>query len=308
MKFSIAIPAYKPEYLDEAVSSVLAQSFGDWELIVVDDASPADLRSIMAPYLADPRVQYYRNEQNFGSVNVVNNWNRCLEYCKGDYVICMGDDDKLLPNCLADYAELIDRYPGLGVYHARTEIIDEHSEFSDVTASRCEFESVYSFIWHRWNARFLQYVGDFLYETESLRKNGGFFFLPLAWGSDDITAIIAAREKGIANTLQPGFCYRINPATISKEGDIVVKMQAIQKEEEWIESFLEVEPDDELDKKYWICLKRQRVRYFEKKKGLTIARDLKDHSWVRVFPWIVRRKRFGLKLRTVVYALVEALK
>ena len=308
MKFSIAIPAYKPEYLDEAVSSVFAQTFGDWELIVVDDASPADLRTIMAPYLADPRVQYYRNEQNFGSVNVVNNWNRCLEYCKGDYVICMGDDDKLLPNCLADYAALIAEYPGLGVYHARTEIIDEHSRFSDVTASRCAYESVYSFIWHRWNARFLQYVGDFLYETEALRKNGGFYFLPLAWGSDDITAIIAAREKGIANTLQPGFCYRINPATISKAGDIIVKMQAIQKEEEWIESFLDVEPEDELDKKYWICLRRQRVRYFEKKKGLTIARDLKDHSWVHVFPWIVRRKRFGLNLRTLLYAIVEALK
>lgn len=308
MKFSVTIPAYKPDFLDEAVSSVLAQSYGDWELIVVDDASPADLRAIMAPYLADPRVQYYRNEQNYGSVNVVNNWNRCLEYCKGDYVICMGDDDKLLPNCLADYAALIAEYPGLDVYHARTEIIDEHSRFSDVTASRCAYESVYSFIWHRWNGRFLQYVGDFLYKTETLRKNGGFFFLPLAWGSDDVTAIIAAREKGIANTLQPGFCYRINPATISNAGDIVVKMQAIQKEEEWIESFLEVEPDDELDRKYWICLRRQRVRHFEKKKGLTIARDLKDHSWVYVFRWFVRRKRFGLKIRTLVYAIVEALK
>ena len=66
MKFSVAIPAYKPQFLKEAIESVQAQSFTDWELIIVDDCSPADLRSIVAPFLLDSRISYYRNEKNFG--------------------------------------------------------------------------------------------------------------------------------------------------------------------------------------------------------------------------------------------------
>ena len=64
------------------------------------------------------RIRYYVNEKNCGAENVVDNWNICLGYARGDYVICMGDDDKLLSTCLKEYAKLIERYPGLGVYHA----------------------------------------------------------------------------------------------------------------------------------------------------------------------------------------------
>ena len=92
MKFSITIPAYKSLYLEEAVKSVICQTHVEWELIIVDDCSPEDLASVVNPYLSDKRVRYYRNAQNCGAVNVVDNWNLCLGYCTGDYVICMGDD------------------------------------------------------------------------------------------------------------------------------------------------------------------------------------------------------------------------
>ena len=100
MTFSITIPAYKTRFLDEAIHSVIAQTYQDWQLVIVDDCSPEDLKSIVEPYLADSRVEYYRNEKNCGAVDVVDNWNICLSHCTGDYVICMGDDDRLLPCCL----------------------------------------------------------------------------------------------------------------------------------------------------------------------------------------------------------------
>lgn len=144
MRFSITIPAYKKSYLSEAIESCLAQSYRDFELIIVDDASPEDLASVVNSF-TDSRIRYYRNEKNYGAVNVVDNWNRCLEYAQGDYIICMVDDDKLLPCCLDEYSRLIEKYPGLGVYHAWTEIIDENGDFNNITAARCEYESVYSF-------------------------------------------------------------------------------------------------------------------------------------------------------------------
>ncbi|MCR5247812.1 MAG: glycosyltransferase, partial [Paludibacteraceae bacterium] len=123
-KFSIAIPAYKANFLEEAIKSCLSQTYKNFELVIVDDFSPEDLKSIVAPFLSDERVRYYRNEKNFGAVDVVDNWNRALSFCTGQYVICMGDDDRLMPCCLEEYAKLIEKYPGTKVFHAWSQIID----------------------------------------------------------------------------------------------------------------------------------------------------------------------------------------
>ena len=303
--FSIAVPAYKATYLKECIDSILNQTYPGFEVVILNDASPYDLDSIVGAY-SDARIRYIRNEVNCGAEKVVDNWNKCLEYTKGDYFICMGDDDMLMPHCLEEYAALIAKYPGLGVYHAWTEIIDEKSQFLNMTAARCEYESVYSFIWHRWNGRAHQYVCDFLYDTARLRKNGGFYFLPLAWGSDDITAIMAAEEGGIANTQRPCFRYRISPSTISNTGNTETKMDAILKEKEWYEAFLASEPADELDRKFRTCLIRQLPSVFEKKKGATIAADLRGRSVFRIFKWMAARKRFGLRFKTLVYAVAKS--
>ena len=66
MTFSITIPAYKTRFLDEAIHSVIAQTYQDWQLVIVDDCSPEDLKGIVEPYLADSRVEYYRNESGRG--------------------------------------------------------------------------------------------------------------------------------------------------------------------------------------------------------------------------------------------------
>ena len=83
MKFSITIPAYRSQFLKEAINSVVNQTWQDWELVIVDDCSPEDLRSVVNPFLADSRISYYRNEKNCGAINVVDNWNICLSHCTG---------------------------------------------------------------------------------------------------------------------------------------------------------------------------------------------------------------------------------
>lgn len=81
MKFSVAIPAYKRRYLYEAITSVLSQTYQEFELIIVDDCSPEDIKSVV-DQLTDGRIRYYRNERNCGAENVVDNWNICLNYCR----------------------------------------------------------------------------------------------------------------------------------------------------------------------------------------------------------------------------------
>lgn len=288
MKFSVSIPAYKPDYLVEAISSILSQTWQDWELVLVDDCSPSDLRSLTSPFLGDERVHFYRNNKNFGAVDVVDNWNKCLEYCTGDYVICMGDDDRLLPDCLSSLACIIDRHPGLGVYHSRTQIIDARGIVIKTLEERPELESSVEMIRARWAGR-SQYIGDFCFDASLLKNNGGFMKFPLAWGADDVAAYIAAKgdglsvPDGIANSNVPGFQYRESGMSISSGTEYRLKLESLLLCADWFRTdFLRRgENTDELEKKF-----RSFSKYYVRKDA-SIAYD-------SVIYWLKRRASTGL--------------
>lgn len=305
MKFSITIPAYKRRYLSECLDSCIAQTYSDFEIIIIDDCSPENLKEVVLKY-SDNRIKYFRNDQNCGAINVVDNWNKCLEASTGDYIICMGDDDKLKPNALEIYSSLIKKHPGLGVYHGQTEIIDSDSNCIKKTTQRPEYENVYSFIWHRWNDRKNQYIGDFVFDRQILIKNGGFYKLPLAWASDDITAAIAAKENGIANTKEVVFQYRINPFTISKTGQCEIKLKSINLEFNWYKNFLLNNNSDRIKycNEYYKCLNAIEKHFFSQK-SYTIANELKNnHSPKKTIYFFKNKKEFKLNIFTLAKALL----
>ena len=84
IKFSVTVPTYKAQFLAECIDSIWAQTYKNFELIIVNDASPQDLDR-MGSKDDDPRIRYYKNKVGFGAEHVVGNWNKCLEYATGDY-------------------------------------------------------------------------------------------------------------------------------------------------------------------------------------------------------------------------------
>lgn len=305
IKYTIAIPAFKGRFLKEAVESCLNQSTASMEVIVLDDASPDDISGICASF-TDSRLKYFRNDINVGAERVVDNWNKCLELASGDYFICIGDDDRLTPNALATYSALIGRYPGLDVYHGQAEVIDENGSLKKTLLSRPEYESVYSLIWNRWNGRNQQYVGDFCYRTDALRRMGGYEFLPLAWGSDDITAVEAASKTGIANTSEVCFQYRDNGLSISNSLNQTIKMDAVCLEEKWYLSFLENEPDNEDDKVLWGKLVEQLPDFYHRKKVYTMLCDLFSDK-LSIFKWIRCHRDYQISCYDIFVAFLKAL-
>lgn len=308
MKFSITIPAYKTSYLKECIESILAQTYTDFELIIVNDASPEDLTSIVHSF-DDSRIRYYINEKNCGAINVVDNWNKCLSYATGDYIICMGDDDKLLPTCLEEYKKLIELHPNLGVYHAWTQIIDEKSNIIRMQEKRPEIESVYSMMWGRWSGR-IQFIGDFLFDRKILLRNGGFYKLPLAWASDDITAYTAAQDTGIANMQVPGFQYRVNSLTISKNGNAKIKLMAINQEGEWYKHFLKdnYQKLDNVNETFRKMLLERIYNILNKKRVGTIVQDLSINGLYKIYFYYIKRKNYKLTIPLLVYTIIETLK
>lgn len=301
-KFSITIPAFKARYLAEAIESCLNQTYQYFEVIIVDDCSPENLGSIVSPYLKDNRVRFYRNEKNCGAVDVVDNWNICLGYCTGDYVICMGDDDRLKPCCLEEYSKLIQQYPGIGLVHGWTEIIDENGDFLSMQHPRPLFEGAMSLWWNRWNGRGTQYIGDWCFNVEQLRKEGGFYKVPLAWSSDDISAVRAAALNGVANTQVLCFEYRQNRYTISSSGNADMKMNAILKERQWYRDFIkQYESSDPAEQKYKVLLESELEQHFREKFKLQLAGFMKDNA-MSVFHWLKVKSKYGLSTARVLFA------
>ena len=95
---SVLIPACNAEtHLAEAIESVLAQRFADWELVIVDDASTDRTHEIAQSYADGNRIRYFRNERNLGKWP---NHNRCAELARGKHLKFLHADDLLYPHCL----------------------------------------------------------------------------------------------------------------------------------------------------------------------------------------------------------------
>lgn len=268
--FSIGIPAWKTSFLNETIESVLCQTYENFELIIVNDASPYPVDEFVKSY-NDERIRYYCNEKNYGARNMVDNWNKCLNYARGSYFLLLGDDDRLEPDCLEEFAALIDRMPGLNVYHCRAGIINESSELIGYTESRPEFENVYDAIWHRIRGFRGQYISDYVYQREVLTDMGGFYKLPMGWASDDISCYRAMIGQGMAHTQKPVFSYRQNAASMSSSGSVYLKLEAIRGERNWFEEFLLNEPLEAESKITHQNIKHYLPDYIRKKQVGTLA-------------------------------------
>jgi glycosyltransferase involved in cell wall biosynthesis len=96
---SICIPTYNgATYLAKTIDSVLAQTFSNFEVLIVDDQSEDDTLEIARSYAArDLRIRLVQNPGNLG---LVGNWNRCIELAKGEWIKFIFQDDLLVPECL----------------------------------------------------------------------------------------------------------------------------------------------------------------------------------------------------------------
>lgn len=120
-KISVLMPVYNGErYLQEAVESILAQTFTDLELIIVDDGSTDHTSEILTRF-QDPRVRLVRNENNQG---IVKSRNIGLKAARGEYIACMDADDVSLPRRFAKQVEFLDSHPEVGVMGTGVLVMD----------------------------------------------------------------------------------------------------------------------------------------------------------------------------------------
>ena len=244
---TIGIPAYKPDYIREAINSALAQSYKNVEVVVVDDKSPYDLKSIVDTF-NDSRLHYYRNEKNLGYEDPANNWNRCLELAHGEYFALLCDDDMYEPTFVEEMLKLAEKYPHTSVFRSRVKVVDTSSNIIDMYPSSPEFESSANYMLDMCGGFRRQTISEFMYRTDYIKSQGGYALLPKAMGSDHLTIYKLSENGGIASTIKPLVCFRSSTINLSGAGqnkkNIFEKIIACKMLTDNILRLAEKEPED----------------------------------------------------------------
>ena len=109
---TFVVPCYKLAHLlPECVESILSQTYGDFEVLIMDDCSP-DNTAEVAQSFTDPRVRHIRNEPNLGHLR---NYNKGIGLAKGKYVWLISADDRLrVPYVLERYVNVMEQQPEAG--------------------------------------------------------------------------------------------------------------------------------------------------------------------------------------------------
>jgi glycosyltransferase involved in cell wall biosynthesis len=120
---SVCVPTFNySQFLPDAIRSVLAQTFTDFELVVVDNASTDATTEIMEAFVrSDPRIRFYRNSENVG---IVKNFNCALGHAAGDYVKILCADDLLAPAALGRSLAAIRNNPAVSLVATGRLLVD----------------------------------------------------------------------------------------------------------------------------------------------------------------------------------------
>lgn len=202
---TIGIPAYKSEYLKESIASALNQKYDNIEIVIVNDASPYNLDTIVNSF-DDTRIRYYRNKKNLGHGGIANNWNKCLEYATGDFFVLLCDDDLLNPYFVKNLVQLAKQYPECNVFHANRSILHNDTGWEEKDSLWKSVETHEEYVNFFFNGR-KHSVTEFLFRTDHIRplKYQNF---PVGWYSDNASIMLFSKGGIIVSSLDQLAVFR----------------------------------------------------------------------------------------------------
>ncbi|MEM8831699.1 MAG: glycosyltransferase family A protein [Cyanobacteria bacterium P01_G01_bin.19] len=123
VKVSVIIPAYNGDrYIEDAIAGILAQTYTNYEIIVVDDGSTDNTYEVIKKY--GDRIRYF-SQSNQG---VAASRNLGLAKSQGEYIAFLDQDDIFLPHKLASQVALLERDSNLGIVNSGWQIVDRRGK------------------------------------------------------------------------------------------------------------------------------------------------------------------------------------
>ena len=209
-RVSILMPVYNvAPYLREAMDSILAQTFQDFELIVLDDCSPDNSAEILDTY-TDERIVRYRGEKNMGLSNVLNVG---MQLARGEFIARMDSDDLSTHERLAVQVAYLEAHPevdlcscGMQLFGAKQETWVRETYVEDVKITALFHSPILhaSSMWRR----------------EAFERVGLRFLQEMVPAEDyDMWTRAMAAGLRLVNIPQVMYLYRIHPSQATTQTD-----------------------------------------------------------------------------------------
>ncbi len=169
---TIGIPTYNraDSFLKQGLSSALNQTYPNIEIIVSDNCSTDNTEAVVK-HFDDPRIRYFKQEVNIGSVN---NSNFCLSQARGDYFLLHHDDDLIDPDFLETCMKAVNYSTDIGIIRTGTRIIDNDCNVLSESRNTAAGLSATEFFRGWFACRFSIYLCSTVFNTQKLKEIGGF--------------------------------------------------------------------------------------------------------------------------------------
>jgi len=205
---SIGMPVYNGErFIRQALDSLLAQDYGNFELIVSDNASTDRTQDICLEYASnDSRIRYYHNVVNLGAAN---NFNRLVGLSFGKYFAFAADHDLWQSTFITRCTEVLEKEASVVLCYSRTMLIDSDGNSLGLTPDRIDtrrMSSVERYTHIIWNLDWCNMVYGVI-RADQLRKIRG--FKPML-GADHAVLAELALQGEFAQIPEPLFYRRKN--------------------------------------------------------------------------------------------------
>lgn len=171
---SIIMPSYNTgRFIRETIESVLAQTYTNWELIIVDDCSTDDTDEVVKEFLEDERIHYLKNDKNSGAAV---SRNRALREAKGKWIAFLDSDDLWLPEKLEKQISFMEAN-GYHFSYTNYSEIDENSNTLGRTVTgpkKITKTGMYNYCWM--GCLTVMYNADIvgLIQIEDIKKNNDY--------------------------------------------------------------------------------------------------------------------------------------
>lgn len=205
-KVSIIMPVFNAEkYLAEAISSIIDQTFNDWELLIINDGSTDSSKSIIEAQ-TDKRIRYVENETNLGLIATLN---KGISLCNSQYIARMDSDDAAHPERLNCQVRFLDKNEDYLMCGTSAIVVDEKGNRSGSIVNPTRNEDLQISLF---------FTNPFIHPSMMIRRSAlrNLRFDQAALHVEDFELWTRIAEKGkVANLSYPLLNYRWHNANVS---------------------------------------------------------------------------------------------
>lgn len=227
---SVLIPCYNcEEYVEEAVMSIIKQTYSNLEILVIDDGSTDNTKTILQRLAQkDSRIRYIKNEEN---LKLIKTLNKGLDLCNGKYIARMDADDISLLTRIEKQVNFLEKHPEIGIVGTYTKNFGVNNKTWEM-----DTEDKYIRTHLFYNTCFAH--PSVMIRTSVLRDNHLYYDANYLHAEDYKLWCDIAQYTKLANIPEILLYYRINQNQISNKYSKEQKETAQRIREEYINNFL----------------------------------------------------------------------